>query len=78
MTRYVKTSSELSNRADGKSQVRQCLGFCTADSGQGGPQISCTKTQTLPNLRLPISSAHDITIGDDTHVETDFSKLNYL
>ena len=26
--------------------------------GQWGPKISCTKTQTLPNLRLPISSAH--------------------
>ena len=24
--------------------------------GQGGPKISCTTTQTLPNLRLPISS----------------------
>ena len=28
--------------------------------GQRGPKISCTKTQKLPNLRLPISSAHDV------------------
>ena len=26
--------------------------------GQGGPNISCTTTQTLPKLRLPISSDH--------------------
>ena len=26
--------------------------------GQQGPKISCTKTQILPNLRLPIRSAH--------------------
>ena len=25
--------------------------------GQRGPKVSCEKTQTLPNLRLPISSA---------------------
>ena len=43
-------------RADRKSQVRQCLGFFFSwFIGQRGLQISCTKTQTLPNLRLPIS-----------------------
>ena len=47
------------SRADRKSQVRQCLGFCTADflfslSYKSAEQ----KTQTLPKLRLPISSVH--------------------
>ena len=27
--------------------------------GQWGPKISCKKAQTMPNLRLPISSAHN-------------------
>ena len=27
--------------------------------GQCGPKISCPKTQTLPNLRLPITSAYN-------------------
>ena len=38
-----------------KSQVRQCLGFFVLVC----LWISWTKSQTLPNLRLPISSAHD-------------------
>ena len=50
-------------RAYRKSQVRQCLVFCSADFiGKGGPKISWTKTQTLPNLRLPISSANNAKI----------------
>ena len=51
--------SSVVSRADRKSQVRQCLSFCSDDSmvGQRGPKISCTKTNTLPKLRLPSSSA---------------------
>ena len=34
------------------------FGFCISCCiGQQGPKISCTKTQTLPYLRLPIRSA---------------------
>ena len=34
--------------------------------GQWGQKISCTKTRTLPNLRLPISSVRNI--GNPTHL----------
>ena len=43
-------------RADGKSQVRQCLGFYTADFFPCCLWISWSKTQTLLNLILLISS----------------------
>ena len=46
--------------ADGKSQIRQCFGFCTADFWSLlAYEFSWTKTQTLPNLRFSISSGYD-------------------
>ena len=45
-------------RADKKSQVRQCMGFSTADLCPRWPMNQLNKTQTLPHLRLPISSAN--------------------
>ena len=49
-------------RADSlKSQVRQCLHFCTADFLSWLAYESAEpKIQTLPNLRLSISSVNDI------------------
>ena len=48
---------DLTSRADRKSQVRQCLVFCSADSSAKEDQKSAVpKIQTLPNLRLPINS----------------------
>ena len=48
-------------RADRKSQVGQCLGFQLIHRHRHSPRgqkISYTKIQTLPNLRLPISSVY--------------------
>ena len=47
-------------RADRKSQGRQYLGFCTADFGFWPMNQLNFITQTLPNLRLPISPAYEI------------------
>ena len=47
------------NRADRNPGVRQCLGFCTADFLSSLAYDSAEKTQTLPNLRLSISSEHE-------------------
>ena len=46
-------------RAVRKSQVRECLGFCTADFWSSLVYKSAEQeTQTLPNLTLPISSGY--------------------
>ena len=45
-------------QSDPKGQLSSCL-FGTNSPMIRGPTISCTKTKTLPNLRLPISSACD-------------------
>ena len=47
--------ASLMNRCSEKSQVRQCL--CSRFVDKQRPKISCTKTQTLPNLRLLTTSA---------------------
>ena len=53
----------IATRADRKSQVRQCLVFSQSwFFVLIGLWISWTKTQTLPNLRLPISSDSNIYI----------------
>ena len=52
---------QVINRADRKSQIGQCLDFSIADfwSSRTMPMpMNQLKTQTLPNLRLPISSGN--------------------
>ena len=54
-----KICRSLIARPDGNSQVRQCFGFCTADSWSSSAYESAEqKTQTLLKMRLPISSAN--------------------
>ena len=49
----------LIGRADRKSWDRQCLNFCKPDFWSLLAHESAEqKTQTLPNFRLPLSSAH--------------------
>ena len=49
------STSVIISRADRKSQVRQCLGFCTADfCSLLAYESAEQKTQKLPNLRLHI------------------------
>ena len=56
----------LGNRADRKSQVRQCLDFFQLIHRLTRGKMSCTKTHTLPNLRLPIRS---VTVSKITTVQ---------
>ena len=60
----IRKRMEGMNRADSRSQD-----FCSADSyvGQQGPKISCTKTQTLPNLILLKSSDRQLQQRQQRH-----------
>ena len=55
------------NRADSKSHVRQCLGFCTADfwSSLANESAEQKTKHCLTFFRLPASS------GDETHQDVD-------
>ena len=79
----VSVSSKICaiNRADMMSQVWQCLGFCSAEFSFWvlvSLLISWPKTQTLPNLRLLISSGNKTTKSQSLYRVVHMLKGNML
>ena len=69
-----RVRSWRSDRADRESQVRQCLGFCSADSQANEDKKSAVQKpkHCLSNLRLPIIS------GDQTEGEREMAIYNSM